>query len=251
MMYTWPTRLENETDGRFGARKALEDYSQSIRISLRRSTMENAHLNEKIEVVSKTILADLETDQKTILKVLSDNSDWLDSNQNADKEEFEAQRKALEEKLNPIMSRLGMSLSTPAEELKQYGWTPSALQHLRISNPAMDEKNKGFGFRYSWDSSVLHPSDSAADEEWPCCADQYTLSETGCPCWWDTEIGGTGCACCKDTMVQCAEKHKHRCVPKGKGRLCGRRLSLTHTTMTQSETLMAKMKKCEYCHSRE
>jgi hypothetical protein len=52
-----------------------------------------------------------------------------------------------------------------------------------------------------------------------CCSDDYTRSETGCPCWWD-KGGGEDCACCKEDMVQCDQANKKRCVPKGKGFLC-------------------------------
>merc|ERR1711981_745281 len=75
---------------RIDARNALEGYSYSIR-----NTIEDEKLKDKIE----------EADRETIQEALKETTDWLDDNQNADKEDFEAQQKSLEEKCKPIMSK--------------------------------------------------------------------------------------------------------------------------------------------------
>merc|ERR1719313_647481 len=75
---------------RIDARNALEGYSYSIR-----NTIEDEKLKDKID----------ESDRETIQEALKETTDWLDDNQNADKEDFEEQQKSLEEKCKPIMSK--------------------------------------------------------------------------------------------------------------------------------------------------
>merc|ERR1711907_373208 len=75
---------------RIDARNALEGYSYSIR-----NTIEDEKLQDKID----------EADKETIQEALKETTDWLDDNQNADKEDFEEQQKSLEEKCTPIMSK--------------------------------------------------------------------------------------------------------------------------------------------------
>merc|ERR1711871_217683 len=86
---------------RIDARNALEGYSYSIR-----NTIEDEKLKDKID----------ESDRETIQEALKETTDWLDDNQNADKEDFEEQQKSLEEKCKPIMSKFagGMGEDGPA-----------------------------------------------------------------------------------------------------------------------------------------
>merc|ERR1711981_571252 len=81
---------DKKVKDRIDARNALEGYTSSIR-----NTIEDEKLKDKIE----------ESDRETIQEALKEVTDWLDDNQNADKEDFEAQQKSLEEKCKPIMSK--------------------------------------------------------------------------------------------------------------------------------------------------
>merc|ERR1711907_612736 len=86
---------------RIDARNALEGYTYSIR-----NTIEDEKLEDKID----------ESDRETIQEALKETTDWLDDNQNADKEDFEEQQKELEEKAKPIMAKFagGMGEDGPA-----------------------------------------------------------------------------------------------------------------------------------------
>merc|ERR1712054_667680 len=75
---------------RIDARNALEGYTYSIR-----NTIEDEKLKDKIE----------EEDREALQEALKETTDWLDDNQNADKEDFEEQQKVLEEKAKPIMAK--------------------------------------------------------------------------------------------------------------------------------------------------
>merc|ERR1712178_584984 len=75
---------------RIDARNALEGYSYSVR-----NTIEDEKMKDKIE----------EEDREALQEALKDVTDWLDDNQNADKEDFEAKQKEFEEKVKPIMSK--------------------------------------------------------------------------------------------------------------------------------------------------
>ncbi|MEE5462562.1 Hsp70 family protein, partial [Streptococcus pneumoniae] len=74
-----------------GAKNALESYCFNMK-----STMEDANLKDKIS----------ESDKQTILDKCNDTIKWLDSNQLADKEEYEHKQKELEGICNPIITKL-------------------------------------------------------------------------------------------------------------------------------------------------
>merc|ERR1712178_2035 len=74
---------DKKVKDRIDARNALEGYPYSIR-----NTIEDEKLQDKID----------EADKETLQEALKETTDWLDDNQNADKEDYEAQQKVLEEK---------------------------------------------------------------------------------------------------------------------------------------------------------
>merc|ERR1712146_381671 len=73
------------------ARNALENYSYSMRNSIN-----DEKLRDKIDAA----------DKETIEKAINDTTSWLDANQMAEKEEFEAKQKELEAVCNPIMMKV-------------------------------------------------------------------------------------------------------------------------------------------------
>merc|ERR1712242_482266 len=70
---------------------ALENYAYNLRNSLNEEK-----LKDKID----------EADKKTIDDKVSEVISWMDDNANAEKEEFEAKQKELEELANPIMQKV-------------------------------------------------------------------------------------------------------------------------------------------------
>jgi len=73
------------------ARNGLENYAYSMRNSIN-----DEKLKDKIDAA----------DKETIEKAINDATSWLDSNQSAEKEEFEAKQKELEGVCNPIMMKV-------------------------------------------------------------------------------------------------------------------------------------------------
>merc|ERR1712164_175636 len=73
------------------ARNGLENYAYSMRNSIN-----DEKLKDKLEAA----------DKETIEKAINDATSWLDSNQTAEKEEFEAKQKELEVVCNPIMMKV-------------------------------------------------------------------------------------------------------------------------------------------------
>ena len=85
-------RAEDESQrDRVAAKNALEGYCFQIK-----QTVEDENLKTKIS----------EEDKKTILSKCTETLSWLDSNQTADKDEFEHHQKELEGVCNPIISKL-------------------------------------------------------------------------------------------------------------------------------------------------
>jgi len=88
-------RQEDEAQrDRVGAKNGLESYVFNMK-----STIEDEKLKDKLA----------ETDKKTIQDKCADTIKWLDANQLADKEEFEAKQKELEAVCNPIITKLYQS----------------------------------------------------------------------------------------------------------------------------------------------
>merc|ERR1719326_2638970 len=73
------------------AKNALENYSYSMRNSINDEKMK-----DKIDAA----------DKETIETAIKETTDWLDANQSAEKDEYEAKQKELEAICNPIMMKL-------------------------------------------------------------------------------------------------------------------------------------------------
>merc|ERR550514_705534 len=73
------------------AKNALENYSYSMRNSINDEKMK-----DKIEAA----------DRETIETAIKETTDWLDANQSAEKDEYDAKQKELEAICNPIMMKL-------------------------------------------------------------------------------------------------------------------------------------------------
>jgi heat shock protein 5 len=85
---------------RVEARNSLENYAYSIR---------NA-INDKEKIGSKIS----EDDRQTLEDALKDTTDWIDSNQaSAEKEDFDAKYKELEQLVQPIFSKLYQGAGGP------------------------------------------------------------------------------------------------------------------------------------------
>merc|ERR1712005_7466 len=76
---------------RVSAKNALESYAYSMK-----QTVEDEKVKDKIS----------EEDKKTIVDKVDETMSWLDSNQTAEKDEFEHQQKELEGVCNPIIQKM-------------------------------------------------------------------------------------------------------------------------------------------------
>merc|ERR1711966_536059 len=61
--------------------------------------------SEKITITQEKGRLSQEEIERMVQEALKEVTDWLDDNQNADKEDFEARQKEFEEKVKPIMSK--------------------------------------------------------------------------------------------------------------------------------------------------
>merc|ERR1719345_431351 len=85
-------RAEDEqSKGKVEAKNGLENYCFTMR-----NTLQEEKLKEKFEA----------GDKENIEKAVQDALDWLDKNQLAEKDEFEAKQKELEGVVNPIMMKV-------------------------------------------------------------------------------------------------------------------------------------------------
>merc|ERR1712160_127795 len=85
-------REEDETNrGKVEAKNGLENYCFTMR-----NTLSEEKLKEKFEG----------DDKDKIEKAVQETLDWLDKNQLAEKDEFEAKQKELEGVVNPIMMKV-------------------------------------------------------------------------------------------------------------------------------------------------
>ena len=86
-------KSEDEANrARVEAKNALENYAFQVR-----NSMNDEKLAEKVS----------EEDKKKVADAVTATTQWLDSNQQAEKEEFEEKQKALEALVTPILSALG------------------------------------------------------------------------------------------------------------------------------------------------
>merc|ERR1719466_405642 len=83
---------------RIAAKNALESYAFSLK-----STVEDEKVKDKIS----------DEDKKAIMDKASETLTWLDSNQTAEKDEYEYQQKELEKIAMPIMTKLAQSGGGP------------------------------------------------------------------------------------------------------------------------------------------
>merc|ERR1712161_102057 len=85
-------KAEDEANkGKVEAKNGLENYCFTMR-----NTLQEEKLKEKFEA----------GDKENIEKAVQDALDWLDKNQLAEKDEFEAKQKELEGVVNPIMMKV-------------------------------------------------------------------------------------------------------------------------------------------------
>merc|ERR1712023_562197 len=108
------------------ARNALENYSYSMRNSIN-----DEKLRDKIDAA----------DKETIEKAINDTTSWLDSNQSAEKEEFEAKQKELEGVCNPIMMKVyqGAGGGMPGADGMPGGGMPGGGMPGADGGPTIDE----------------------------------------------------------------------------------------------------------------
>ncbi|CAH0493494.1 hypothetical protein KXD40_003761 [Peronospora effusa] len=85
---------------RIDGRNALEGYLYSLKNNV------EDKLEDKID----------EDDKDTVLTAVQDAMDWLEDNQEVDKEDFEAKQKEVEKIVNPIMSKVYQTGGTAPEE---------------------------------------------------------------------------------------------------------------------------------------
>merc|ERR1712127_378952 len=85
-------KAEDEANkGKVEAKNGLENYCFTMR-----NTLQEEKLKEKFE----------DGDKENIEKAVQETLDWLDKNQLAEKDEFEAKQKELEGVVNPIMMKV-------------------------------------------------------------------------------------------------------------------------------------------------
>merc|ERR1712054_705270 len=110
------------------AKNALENYAYSMRNSIN-----DEKLKDKIDAA----------DKETIEKAINDTTSWLDDNQTAGKDEYDAKQKELEGICNPIMMKLygggagGMPGGMPGGGMP--GGAPGADAGADAGGPTIDE----------------------------------------------------------------------------------------------------------------
>merc|ERR1712054_426222 len=114
--------------GKVEAKNALENYAYSMRNSIN-----DEKLKDKIDAA----------DKETIEKAINDTTSWLDDNQTAEKDEYDAKQKELEGICNPIMMKLygggagGMPGGMPGGGMP--GGAPGADAGADAGGPTIDE----------------------------------------------------------------------------------------------------------------
>ncbi|RHY30589.1 hypothetical protein DYB32_006891 [Aphanomyces invadans] len=104
-------RLSQEEIDRM-VQEAEENAEEDKKIKDRidgRNSLEGYLYNLKNNVEDKLADKIEEADKDTLLKAVQEAMDWLDENQEADKEDFDAQQKAIEKIANPIMAKVYQS----------------------------------------------------------------------------------------------------------------------------------------------
>jgi len=96
---------------KISAKNALEAYAFSIK-----QTLDEPNLKDKIG----------SNDKKTLLDKVDDVLKWLDSNQMAEKDEFEHKQKELQDVANPIMTKLYQGAGGPTGTGMPHGGGPTS-----------------------------------------------------------------------------------------------------------------------------
>lgn len=89
---------DEDQKNRIQAKNALESYAFNMK-----STMEDDKVKDKVS----------EEDRNTVVEKCKEVISWLDSNQLAEKDEFEHQQKELEKICNPIVTKLYQAGGAP------------------------------------------------------------------------------------------------------------------------------------------
>lgn len=82
---------DEEVASRIAAKNGLESYSYNLR-----NTLNDEKVAGKLDA----------SDKASVEKIVNETIQWLDHNQEANKEEYESRQKELESKVNPIMMKL-------------------------------------------------------------------------------------------------------------------------------------------------
>merc|ERR1711998_742279 len=86
--------------------KMAEDEANRLRIDAKNS-LENYAYSMKSTIADEKLASKLSEDDKaTITSKIDETTSWLDTNQSAEKEEYEAKQKELEAVVNPILQNL-------------------------------------------------------------------------------------------------------------------------------------------------
>ncbi|GMG20085.1 unnamed protein product [Ambrosiozyma monospora] len=112
---------------RIAAKNQLESYAYNVK----NTTSEKA-FEEKVDAA----------DRETITKAADEAISWLDENQTASKEEFDDQQKALEQVVNPIMTKFYQAGGAPAGGVPggaAPGGFPGAPSNDETSGPTVEE----------------------------------------------------------------------------------------------------------------
>jgi len=87
-----PLAVLGENREQIDARNQLENYIYSMKNTINDESKAGGKISDE--------------DKETITTALNEANDWLDENQNADKDDFETKLKAVQEVCNPIISQL-------------------------------------------------------------------------------------------------------------------------------------------------
>ncbi|KAL3937259.1 MAG: hypothetical protein SGARI_002193, partial [Bacillariaceae sp.] len=117
---------DDANKNRVEAKNGLENYCYSLKSSVNGE-----------EVASKLDA----TDKDTLSAKIEETINWLDNNQNADKEEFEAQQKTLESVANPILQKMAQAGGMP--DMGGMGQAPGAPSYsadpMDTEGPTIEE----------------------------------------------------------------------------------------------------------------
>ncbi|GME96920.1 unnamed protein product [Ambrosiozyma monospora] len=113
---------------RIAAKNQLESYAYNIK-----NTVSEKAFEEKVDAA----------DRETITKAADETISWLDENQTASKDEFDDQQKALEQVVNPIMTKFYQAGGAPAGGAPGAGAAPGgfpgAPSNDETSGPTVEE----------------------------------------------------------------------------------------------------------------